>query len=248
MDDWFNVPLVHAALHGHLTLGGLWAQYNNSRIFVGRLFFVLFGVADRLNLRAVIFFSAGLFIATYAILLVVFRRYIGRRLTPVSVLVIGVTWFSLADVGNSLWAFQLSWYLVPLFFVVMLYAFVVPRTRTTLWFSVAVLAAVGGSLSTVQGFVLWPVGLICITWGAGWVRKTYLQMGVWAVAAIVTLVAYVRGFNFATEQLHHPGRGPRICLTTNALHNPLATLHYVLVLMGSAVPDGTRTQAVPPPR
>jgi len=36
LDEWGRIPLLNASLHGHLTLGALWAQYNESRMFVSK--------------------------------------------------------------------------------------------------------------------------------------------------------------------------------------------------------------------
>src|SRR5271156_6512259 len=36
-DDWSVVPLVHGALHGHLSLSLLWSQHNESRLVIGNL-------------------------------------------------------------------------------------------------------------------------------------------------------------------------------------------------------------------
>ena len=155
-DDWTVAPLVHAALHGQPTLSLLWGQHHESRLFIGNVVDVLFGFADRLDLRSVIIFSALVLIGSYAILLLLVRKYFGRRLTPIPVLVIGVTWFSLADVQNELWAFQVSWYLAVFFFLLMLCFLLVPNERRTLWFALAIVVAIAGSLSTVQGFLCWP--------------------------------------------------------------------------------------------
>src|ERR1700722_13643427 len=73
-DDWSLVPLVHAALHGGLSLSQLWEQHNESRLLVGNVIDVLFGFTDRLDARAIIFFSAGVFIAAYVCLLMLARK------------------------------------------------------------------------------------------------------------------------------------------------------------------------------
>ena len=171
-DDWSVAPMIRSALSDHVSLGQLWAQYNESRLFVGNTIDVLFGFFDRFDLRSVMFLSAVLFIASYTVLLALFRRYLGTRLTPIPVLVVGLTWFSLADVQNSLWAFQVSWYLTVLFFVLVLCALQVPDSRRGLWFAVAVMAAIAASLSTVQGFLCWPLGAICIVWSQPWARRS----------------------------------------------------------------------------
>ena len=116
-DDWSVVPLVHAALHGHLALSQLWHQYYESRLVVGNLIEILFGFTNQLDERAILFFGAAVFIASYLCLLALVRKYLPRRLTPIPVLVVGVVWFSVADVANALYAFQVTWYLTVFFFV-----------------------------------------------------------------------------------------------------------------------------------
>ncbi len=239
LDDWFNVPVVHGALHGHLSMGLLWAQYNNSRIMLGRLVYILFAFADHLDLRAVVLFDGVMFIAAYGILLAVYRRYIGRSLTPIPVVVIGLMWFSLVDVGNSLWSFQVSWYLVPVFLVVMLYALLVPHNRINLWFVIAVAAAVGASLSYIQGFILWPLAVIGVFWLEGWTRRSRRKVAVVAVVAAVTAAIYVHGFSFGLSNCESFGIYGRYCSSNLALHHPLETLQYMVVLMGNVLPGGT---------
>ena len=111
-DDWTFIPIVHAALHGQLSLGQLWQQHTESRYFISNMINVLFGFADGLDLRSLIFLGAAIFIASFAGLLLLVRQYLDKRLTPVPVLVIGAIWFSLADVEDSLWASHL-WGFLP---------------------------------------------------------------------------------------------------------------------------------------
>ena len=204
-DDWTVAPLVHAALHGQPTLGLLWGQHHESRLFIGNVIDVLFGFADRLDLRSVMIFSALVLIASYAVLLLLFRKYIGRRLTPIPVLVLGVTWFSLADVQNALWAFQVSWYLAVFFFLLMLCFLLVPNGRRTLWFALAVVVAIAGSLSTVQGFLCWPLGAICILWPTRSPRRRP-EIATWLGAMLVTMAVYLVGYSIQRgEHLSRPG-------------------------------------------
>ncbi len=164
VDDWFVIPLVHSALHGHLTLTGLWTQFHHDRLLVGNLVFVFFGNIDRLDLRAITMFGAAAMIVGYGFLLALFRAYLDRPLTPIPTLIMGLVWFSLADVQNTLWAFQVSWFLVLPCLTGMLFFLLVPRSNRTLWVVLAVLAAVIASCSAIQGFLLWPIGLAVLLW------------------------------------------------------------------------------------
>ena len=170
-DDWSVAPTVRSALSDHLSLSQLWANAT-VHLFVKNTIDVLFGFLDRFDLRSVMFLALCCSLRR-TVLLALFRRYLGTRLTPIPVLVVGVTWFSLADVENSLWAFQVSWYLTLFFFVLMLFALEVPASRRTLWFVVAVIAALAASLSTVQGFLCWPLGAVSIVWSQPWKRRAF---------------------------------------------------------------------------
>jgi hypothetical protein len=234
-DDWSVVPLVHGALHGRLTLSLLWSQHNESRIVVGNVVDVLFGYADRLDVRAITFFSAVVFIASYIGLLALFRKYTSRPLTPIPVLVISVVWFSLADYQNALWAFQVSWYLTVFFFVMMLCALLLPEDRRPLWFTAAVFLALAASLSTVQGFLSWPVGAICLVWPA-WSRRIVTPMTIWLGAMIVTVGVYVHGYTFSEGNTCF---APSQCTASFEMHHPQTVLEFFFALIGNVIPGQT---------
>jgi hypothetical protein len=219
-DDWEIVPLVDAANHGHLSIGTLWQQYGNRRLVVGRLILVAFGVLDKLNERHVVVFTAILFVASYFLFLVLLRDYL-RRLTCPSVLVIGVVWFSLTDWFGILWSFQLSWYLVIFFFVVMVFLL---QTRRPVLFGLAITSAILASLTDISGFVLWPVGLICLLWC--WRRW---KVAVWLAAFAVTAGAYFHSYNFGYRQCP-------TCTANFDIHDPVLFVKFILALVGGIVP------------
>jgi hypothetical protein len=233
-DDWSVAPLVRDARTNHLSATQLWSQYNESRLLLGNIVDVLFGHIDQLDLRSVIFFSAALFIASYVLLLSLFHRYARTGLTPIPVLLIGVTWFSLADVQNSLWAFQVSWYLTVFFFVLMLFALKMTEGRRTLWFVIAIIAAVAASFSTVQGFLCWPLGALWIFWTHPSWRRAVPPAAVWLGATVATVALYFRGYDFSNNGcLTSTACSPRV-----ALHHPLDTAGFFFTLIGNVIPDG----------
>ena len=79
-EEWSVVPLVHAALHGHLTWRDLWTQHFESRMLFPNLIFVAAGFIDRYDLRAIILLNGLLLVASYVLLLGLTRRYL--RSTP----------------------------------------------------------------------------------------------------------------------------------------------------------------------
>jgi hypothetical protein len=239
-DDWSVVPLVHGALHGHLSWSLVWSQHNESRLVIGNLMDVLFGFINRLDVRAIIFFSAAVFIVSYVGLLALFRKYTAKPLTPIPVLAIGLIWFSLADFQNALWAFQVSWYLTVLFFVMMLCALFLPKSRSSLWVTVALVLAVAASLSTVQGFLCWPIGAICLLWPSS-SRRLLPDLAIWLGAMIVTVAVYVHGYTFSEG---NTCLVPSQCTASFELHHPQTALGFFFALIGNVIPG--QTYGLPP--
>ncbi len=233
-DDWSVVLFVRPALNGHLRLSHLWSQYNESRLLVGNAVDVIFGFVDHLDLRAVIFFSAAVFIVSYVIVLALFRAYLRRPLTPLSVLVVGAVWFSVADVQNSLWAFQVSWYLTVFFVVSMLFALLVPEHHRTVWLTVGAVAALAGSFTTIQGFFCWPLGAICILWSRPGARRTVVEIVSWCAVVLSTVLLYLPGYNF-----NNNGCIPASsCSSSVAFHHPVTALRFLVALIGAVIPGG----------
>jgi hypothetical protein len=120
-----------------------------------------------------------------------------------------------------------------LFFIMMLVVLLVPNGRRRLWFAVAVLMAIAASLSTVQGFVCWPVGAICILWTQTWRRRAFREIAAWAGALLLTLVVYLPGYKFSNGNtcLVHSG-----CSTNYMVHHPLTALGFFFSLIGNVIP------------
>lgn len=231
-DDWSFVPIVHAALHDQLSLGLLWRQYTESRYFMSNLIDVLFGFANRFDQRSVIFLSAAIFIASYAGLLILVRQYLDKRLTPVPVLFISVIWFSLADIGNSLWAAHLWGFLTVFFFILMLVVLLVPNGRRRLWFAIGIFAAVAASLSSLQGFLCWPLGAICILWNPPWVRRARTELAVWVGFTALTIALYLPGYNFGEGNVCPI---PAQCTLPSVLGHPSTMFGFFVTLVGNVM-------------
>ena len=237
-DDWNLIALAAHARHHHVAMVELWSQYADTRLFVGRIVFAGFGLLDHLNLRHIILFSAITYIASFAILLVLFRAYLRRRLTFLPVLSLAVVWFSVADFQNALWSFQLAWYLVVFFFVAMAY-FLVARDRyRNLFFALGIVCAVLASLTEVQGFGVWAVGLVCLLWAHPRVRRTSYECAIWISAAVLVTAIYLHNFNFgyAGNICQTEGGSKGSCsLAYGALH-PVPLARFLAVLAGNVVP------------
>lgn len=242
-DDWSVVRLVHAALHGHLALGALWAQHLQNRMLVANLIFVTWGVLTHESIPVIVVLNALIFVATFFMFLALFRSNLRRPLTPLAVLVLGLVWFSLEGWQNALWGFQLAWYLVLFFLIVMLYLLLVARRRNVA-FVFAILAAVAASFSVFQGLALWPVGLVCLLWDlpsvTSWTRRRKVEAVVWLGAATITTGVYFWGYTSQPTGFGVKGT-PLFDLATQspsfALHHPLRTAEFFLVEIGEVIPN-----------
>ena len=243
-DDWTRIPLIHAALHGTLNFGTLWALDNQSRTLFPNSVFVGLGVLTHDDLRAVVALSAVLFIAAFFLLLSIVRAYIARPLSPLLVVVIGVVWFSLENWHNALWAFQFSWYVVMFCFVAVVWLLQVARQRP-LTLVLALVAAVVASFSFLQGLALWPVGLICLLWTfsrrSGQARRKIIEASIWVAAAMVVTVAAIWGYSYKSLGCSVGGHAAVACGNSSvfsfALHHPLHVAAWVLVAIGEIIPN-----------
>jgi hypothetical protein len=235
-DDWWSIPLVHSALHGRLTLGMLWSQYHESRMFTSNLVVTASAFVGRFDTRSIMFFGAGIYVATFWVLLVVLRRYLSRGLSPVLVLLIGAISFSLANVQNALWAFQLPWFLMELFLVLAVALLVMPRTRRPVYFALAIVASVLASLSVVQGFLVWAVGLVLLLWGWPLTRTRRREVAIWIGAAAVTFAVYAPGFDFSNHGCL--GTSAKFCTGSYALWHPGTAGKFFLTVIGNVIPGG----------
>lgn len=238
-DEWDVIPLVNSALHGHLTFGALWTQHLEARLLFPNLLFVAAGFVDHYDLRAIIILSALIYIASFFLLLVVVRAYIGRALTVLPTLILSLTWFSLAACFDALWGFQIAWYMVVLALVCLLYVLVVAKIGWGASLALGIVAAVVASYSAVQGLLLWPVGLLLILWVTPWVRRTYVQAGVWVGAAVVTTGLYLRHFSFLLASALCPPKAN--CTFGFAVTHPVQFASYGLRLVGNVIPSTTGT-------
>ncbi len=226
------IPVVHGALHGHLSWGQLWSQYGDRRLVMSRLVYVAFGLIDHMNEKLIIISGALLLIASFALLLPLFRAYLAKRLTFLPVFILSMIWFSLADVQNSLWGFQIAWYLTTFFLMSMIFFLLRRPCNPSLCVAIAIAAAIAGSLSDIVGFTLWPIGLICVIWRSPWGRRTYYEIGIWISAALIAVAIYFHGYRSATT-LCIPASA---CSLTFGPSHPVLLAKFFFLIVGNVVP------------
>jgi ABC-2 type transport system permease protein len=234
-DDWNMVQLASEAIHHQLGFSRLWWQYGNTRLFTGNVLFAAAGRVDHLNEKHIILLAAAVYIAAFVFLLLLLRSYLQRALTFLPVLMLGVVWFSVADVENSLWSFQVAWYLVVFFFVAMVYFLSNRRKHLNILFALSIVVAVLASITEVQGFAVWAVGLICIAWASPWGRRTYYEAGIWGSAGLVTAAMYFHNFRLgdSAKVCVIEGGTAEGCSLSHGLSHPVELARFLAVLAGN---------------
>ena len=152
--------MIHQCYSHLFTCGTLWTQHNENRILVPNIVVVLLAHTTHFNIRGEEFLSGLMLIAATFLLIHAHKRRVldvpWLYYCPVVILAC-----SLVQYAATLWGFQLAWYLVllGLAFVVV---FLDRNELSAFTVALAIGAGVIGSFSSLQGLLIWPVGLALI--------------------------------------------------------------------------------------
>ena len=216
-DQWDDVAVIKKSYVHFFDWGPMWAQHNENRIFFPNIVVVFLAHTDHFDVRVEEFLSA--LILTAAVVCILWAH---KRRSP------AIPWlyycpvaflaFSVVQYGNTLWGFQLAWYMVLL----CLAAAILLLDRVTLtWMTLvgALVVAVVGSFSSLQGLLIWPSGLVLLYFR----RRSLSQVAVWIGSAVLSTLVYFRGYNSPTPD-------PKF-----AIEHPLISLRFFLLVMGDVV-------------
>ena len=199
-DQWSDVALVEKAFSGHLSLGDLWAQHNENRILFPNLIVLVLAHTTHLNIRTEEFMSAVLLVGS---IFLIIRTH--RRRSPATPLIwycpVAILMLSWAQFENALWGFQIAWYVVMICFAGTLA--VLDREHVsgpTLALGAAI--AVIGSLSSLQGLLIWPAVLLLLLYR----RRSWKMLTAWVVGAVATVGLYY--YDFRSSQLGYSPINP----------------------------------------
>jgi hypothetical protein len=216
-DQWDLISMIRQSYVHFFDWGPMWAQHNENRIFFPNMIVLLLVHTDHFNVQVEAYLGAAMLTAAVVCILWAHKRRSPSTpwlyYCPVAILA-----FSVVQYGNTIWGFQLAWYLVLL----ALAATIVLLDRVTLtWITLvgALAAAVVGSFSSLQGLLIWPTGLVLLYYR----RRSLSQIGLWIAFAIASTVIYFRGYQSTT-----PG-------TQLARQHPLVALRFFLLAIGDVV-------------
>lgn len=206
-DQWFEVPIVKASYVHFFPLHAMWAQENENRILFQNVVTILLAHFAHYNIQVEEWLGAVMLVlATVCILWAHKRRSPSTPwlyYCPVVILA-----FSFVQEGNTLWGFQVGWWLVLLALAGAIF-FLDRVTLTWVTLLCALAAAVVGSFSSLQGLLIWPTGLVLLYFR----RRSWPHIGTWIAVALASTVLYFYNFNFAvTPDRHYASQHPLVAL------------------------------------
>src|ERR1700733_3278573 len=127
---------------------------------------------------------------------------------------------SFAQAGNTLWGFQLAWFLVLLTLAAVMYV-LDAKTLSVAALLLGVALAVVGSLSSLQGLLIWAPGLLLLYYR----RRSPVYLAVWAGAGVLTAALYFDDFS-------RSGATPAYLTTP---HYPLLAIRFFFETIGDVL-------------
>ncbi len=231
-DAWGDIGVIGHARSGTLSLPILWAQHTENRILFPNLIVLALAYTTHYNVVTEEYLSGVLLVAATAMLILAHRRRSPD--TPWSFyLPVVLLMFTLAGGNqyyggaNTLYGFAMSWYVVLLSLAAAL--FLLDRRRLTgLVLAGSIAVAVVGSFSSIQGLLIWPVGLVLLLMRG----RTRNAIVAWIVSGAVTGVVFLYHYN------DKQGSGG----LSYGLSHPVVFLKFFLFSIGDNIVGQQRTQ------
>ncbi len=187
-DQWDDVPVIRQSFLHFPDWSSLWVQHVDNRVFFPNLIVVALAHTVHYNITVEEYISAFMLFASTALFI-----WAHRRRSPQTPLLfycpVAFLTLTLAQWQNTIWGFQMAWYLVLLSLALTIALLDWPKLAWPI-FALSILAAVVGSFSSIQGLLIWPVGLVLLYHR----RRPLWTVVVWVLAAAATAAFYFHNF------------------------------------------------------
>ncbi len=216
-DQWHDIQIIALSHSGTLTLGDLWAQHGENRVLVPDLLVLALAHTTHFNVVYEDYASGLLLMATTALLILAHKRR--SPSTPwIYYFPAAILLLSLNQGTMTLWGFAVSWYLE--IFALAAAIFLLDRVALG-WLGLAgaMAVTVAGAFSSLEGLLIWPVGLLLLYDR----RRDRAMILAWITAAVVTTGLYMFHFDFTTA-----GTGTKSFVLTH----PLAAMRFFFFAIG----------------
>lgn len=204
-DEWEWAQLVYAAHTHTLTFAQLWAPHNEHRLLIPNLLMLALDAAGGWNVTREQIVSLVVLSLSQLAVWALICRTIARPRRGICFLVSTLLLMGLAQYENLEWGFQLAWFICDLGLVVAVWSLTVP-SRGPGAVLTALVAATIASVSSSQGLLVWPAGLIAIVLVPRRLVSTAIAW-IFIGACVTALVrAGVHGPDVGHAGLTHPGQ------------------------------------------
>lgn len=220
-DFWGQFPFIERGVKGDFGIADLWAQWNEHRIVVARIQFLLdyrfFGGTNVFLFSAIAASSVAL-AATFATAAWIDTR---DRLVALGTLAVAVaSTMSTAGIENLTWAFQVQFVQVFLFAALSILSVVVAarssRNTHRAWLTgLTALGGIAATYSMANGLFAWPV-VVGLALALRLERRLAAAL---TIAGILTIATYLWRLDFTTR---------------GELSDPVGLATFVAVYIGSA--------------
>ena len=226
-DAWPMTRLFDKWSSGTLHLSDLWVQHNEHRMLFPKGVELLLGGITQYDNVAEMYLIQGCFFVSLVVLMLAFRNSIATRswlllFVPVSLLI-----FSLRQHQNMLFGFQINFAFTQTFGVLSLFLLTVLRHSSLK--KLAFVAALGSgtvaSFSTVQGLLVWPVGVLQLFVSPLEKPTKRAMIVVWGLIGLGEWVAYFVDY---VKPEDHPS-------LFYVFEHPLVGAQYFLTSLGSSL-------------
>jgi hypothetical protein len=217
-DQWDDVALVAQSFGGHFpSWSSLWGLHTDNRIFFPNLIVIALAHTVSFNIEVEEYLSALMLFGAIALLI-----WAHKRRSPATPLLfycpVVFVLLTFSQWQNTLWGFQMAWYLVVVAWAASVVLLDWPRLPWPAFIG-AILVAVVGSYSSLQGLLIWPVGLVLLYHR----RRPSWAFVSWIAAGVVTTALYFQNY-------HAPSSSPKF-----ALEHPVLVLKFYLFALGDVV-------------
>ena len=217
-DQWYDVLLIQHSFNGTLSLSMLWNQHADNRIFFQNLITLLVAHLAHYNVLVLVYLDVALLIGATTLVALAHHRS-SRSTAWIWYCPVAIVMFSLAQYEDTIYGFQVGWYLVLIMLALVI--FLVDRPALT-WVVLvgAIAAGVVASYSSLQGLFVWPVGLALLLQRAR--QKPFVF--IWITAGVLATALYFYNFKYRSG-----GN------TSFALHHPAEFLRFYVFALGDIV-------------
>ncbi len=218
-DQWDDVPVIRQSFGHFPDWSSLWLQHVDNRIFFPNL--IVVALAHTLHYNIIVEEYIGAIMLFAATALIIWSH---KRRSPNTPLLyycpVAFLMLTLAQWQNTLWGFQMAWYLVVLSFALTIALLDWHRFAWPI-FIVAAIVAIVGSYSSLQGLLIWPVGLVLLYHR----RRPLWAFIAWIATAGATTALYFH--NFTSSAAFNPSK--------TVLQLPFFAVKFFVFALGDVV-------------